>query len=39
MRKSKYDQVVTTTPINEDNTNCSSLETQLERKHPIKYRY
>ena len=30
MRKSKYDQVVTTTPINEDNTNCSSLETQLE---------
>ena len=30
MRKSKYDQVVTTTPINEDSTNCSSLETQLE---------
>ena len=30
MRKSKYDQVVTTTPIHEDNTNCSSLETQLE---------
>lgn len=30
MRKSKYDQVVTTTPIHKDNTNCSSLETQLE---------
>lgn len=30
MRKSKYDQVLTTTPINEDNTNCSSFETQLE---------
>lgn len=30
MRKSKYDQAVTTTPIHEDNTNCSSLETLLE---------